>query len=239
MYRFRKHRKQNLWFRRVTAGRGTAGEHGLPPTPPIIYLIPAGSKNNNLHAPGSRRDAVAGPAPAPRCRRSRSPRQPRRRAPRPRQHPAGRPGLSAAGLCRGLRPRRAPRPSSPRRARGDQAERAQLSPRRDVPGAGGCPQSPVPGCGPRGTGAAPPPCPAPAAGGPDASGSVRPGRHVSRAVHCGARAGGGAPRRAALPAGGGHGPVRPSPAPGRSSGISASLPTSPAVPHSAPATLEQ
>lgn len=62
--------------------------------------------------------------------------------------------------------------------------------------------------GASGAGAAPPPCPAAAAAGPDGGGSVRPGRHVSGAVHCGAKAGGSAPRAAALRGEGGGGGER-------------------------------
>lgn len=140
-------------------------------------------------------------------------------------------------------PRRGPG-ASPARARGPRPRRAveagqgwgggrrrgqdPLSPPppRPPPPAAGSPRAPVPVCGASGAGAAPPPCPAAAAAGPDGSGSVRPGRHVSGAVHCGAKAGGSAPRAAALRGGGGgyragHG-ARTTPA----------LPGSPPVPQS-------
>lgn len=93
---------------------------------------------------------------------------------------------AGAGGSAGTEP---PEPASPRRARGGERGkgRGQSAPSRPHPVGGSplpAPQGPVPGCGPKGAGAAPPPCPAPAAGGPDGSGSVRPGRHVSRAARC-------------------------------------------------------
>lgn len=93
---------------------------------------------------------------------------------------------AGAGGSAGTEP---PEPASPRRARGGERGkgRGQSAPSRPHPVGGSplpAPRGPVPGCGPKGAGAAPPPCPAPAAGGPDGSGSVRPGRHVSRAARC-------------------------------------------------------
>ncbi|XP_033919412.1 translation initiation factor IF-2-like [Melopsittacus undulatus] len=83
-------------------------------------------------------------------------------------------------------PRRSPPPPAPLSG-GEQSAPSHPHPSGEAQVAGRStpgPRSPVPGCGARGAGAAPPPCPAPAAGGPDASGSVRPGRHVSRAARC-------------------------------------------------------
>lgn len=106
------------------------------------------------------------------------------------QEGRGRAELGRRGLRRGTPARTQPPPSPPSPA--SLGERQQSAPSHPLPlgeahragrGPPG-PWSPVPGCGARGAGAVPPPCPAPAAGGPDASGSVRPGRHVSRAARC-------------------------------------------------------
>lgn len=192
------HGKENLSRWRGHGSRGQPRTRSIPRGPrrlrwslsPPHYLIPRGVRTTNrTHrlrpgcAPGDglgppltlRRPPRRGPGASPA----------RARGPRPRR-------AVEAGQGWGGGRRRGQDPLSP-------------PPPRPPPPAAGSPRAPVPVCGASGAGAAPPPCPAAAAAGPDGSGSVRPGRHVSGAVHCGAKAGGSAPRAAALRGGGGGG----------------------------------
>lgn len=220
MHRFRHttaHRKQNLRFRRVTAGRGTAGEHGLPPPPPQHVFNPSREQQQP-----ARTQLQAGYGPS-------SPRQPRRRARRPRprhQHPAGRPvpGAACRAGCRG--PAEPPRPAYPRRARGERAERAQLLLGGTSPEPAAAPGARylaaalgVPGLRPRHARLRllEAPTPAPQSGPAAMS--------AARCIVGRGRAG------SAGPAGGGHGPVRASPAWDRSVGVEASLPALRLFPH--------